>query len=215
MIVQRGRGRTRGRAAWSGGGDQGYAPPMQRLCFTILPIVALVVALACSEDGSGTSGSGGGRSSTSAGAFTGAGGDPPTDAAATGAGGGPDPNVTITTSPCSTATACTLSFSGVGFDAFDGETIFWGVLPAGGTTVTFESSGAIAGGAFSFTEPMVLQNGSTYRLHYFIDANDSMTCDPPPTDMVWLIDLSTIHQNLTVDVVYSDQSVNELGCNGF
>jgi hypothetical protein len=174
---------------------------------TVLPAVVILCIVACGDDDAGVSSSAGGSSSA------GIGGDPPTDAAATGVGGGVDPNVTITKGPsCSSATNCTLTFSGSAFDGYDGKTLQWGLLEAG--SLAFQTSGTIEAGAFSFNEA-VLGKGRTFFLQYWIDDNDNMTCDSPPTDPVWRIDLSTIYQDLSVEVVFSQQSFNELGCMGF
>jgi hypothetical protein len=179
-----------------------------RLLLSVLPGLALLIAFACNDETTErASGAGGTSSSTS-----GVGGDPPTDAASTGVGGGADPNITVTTSPCSSTTTCTLTLSGSGFDAHDGKTLHWGLLEGG--SLAFESSGMIAAGAFSFSEA-VLNNGSTYYLQFYVDANENMSCDAPPADPVWRVDLSTIHQDFTVEVVFNESSFEELGCTGF
>jgi hypothetical protein len=65
-------------------------------------------------------------------------------------------------------------------------------------------TGTVSGTAdptFSFTFANLLEDGESYEVHYWIDANfgggTAGTCDAPPTDHMWNVAIGPVNANVT------------------
>lgn len=139
----------------------------------------------------GTGGMGGAGGSGGTGGTGGAGGAGGTGGGGAGGGEGFD-----------------LTFNGTGFTPHDGQFLGVAVLDSTGAVVASDGMTVPATGEFSFTFPGILQSGATYSLKYYGDLNENGTCDPAPTDHVWLAEIPTVTADVTIDETH-DTDFNE------
>jgi hypothetical protein len=173
----------------------------------------LALVWACGDDEtaantSSASTTGGPTSSSSVGSG-GNGGDGGTGSGATGGSVGGSGGSIVET-PCSGDT-CDLSFEGSGFTMAEGMTLHWALEVQGQMGHVHQDSAVVANGAFAFSEPGLLEKGTSYNLKYFVDSNENGLCDLN-MDPVWRIQLPAINAHLQVSVGWDIDDLSNLGC---
>lgn len=95
-----------------------------------------------------------------------------------------------------------LTVNGTGFDPHNGQTLELAVLTADDTIVDVQST-TVENGAFTFSWTGALEEGESYKVHYYADLNESGGCDAPPDDHAWEDPIDNVMDNVTLDLTHS------------
>ncbi|MBI5501838.1 MAG: hypothetical protein HY907_16465 [Deltaproteobacteria bacterium] len=100
-------------------------------------------------------------------------------------------------------TAFDLTLSGIGFGFHDGQTMNAALVDLADGSVVDRLVATVAAGAFELAWPGELQAGRDYRVDYYADYNGNGTCDAPPADHGWTVDVPPFSDDVTLGVTHS------------
>jgi hypothetical protein len=129
---------------------------------------------------------------------------PPADAAwsVEVTGTGSDIELEVTSSESFTDVCDTfneLDVDGAGFDEWEGSMVQANLVNADGMPVA-RGGAEITDGAWVLIMANALKEGDTYHLDYYIDVDESGTCEAPPTDAAWTYDLGAVTGATAIEV---------------
>jgi hypothetical protein len=104
-----------------------------------------------------------------------------------------------------------LTFSGTGFGPHDGQTITVAVTDIEDAVVVATDSTTISGGAFSFNFPGILGETHTFHVDYYADVNGSDSCEAPPTDHAWRVDIPAVSADVDLPVTHNTDFTDVCG----
>lgn len=90
-----------------------------------------------------------------------------------------------------------LEFGGTGYDAEDGLAVHLALTSAG--TADVRRTASVQGASFTFTLADVLEHGTQYSLHWYVDLDADGLCSDPPLDEAWSLDLGVAVGDVVVN----------------
>lgn len=103
------------------------------------------------------------------------------------------------------APAYDLTLNGTGYVPHAGQTVTARVLLASDDSAATEPASATidANGAFSISFQGALMSGEAYTVVFYTDHDASGTCDAPPTDHSWSVDVPAVSENVVLDEMHN------------
>lgn len=92
------------------------------------------------------------------------------------------------------------------FAVHDGQPIHVAVIDEA-TDQVIMTDDQVVGGGFWFYFTDLLEKGKSYRIDYWVDVDGDGNCDNPPEDHMWQAFVSTVGDDVTVDVTHNTDFV--------
>ncbi len=92
-----------------------------------------------------------------------------------------------------------LTFSGTSFDLNNNQKLSIAVTRISNSNVIVKTDTTITSGKVEFNWRGILLRGKAYRIQYFIDVNGNRTCDAPPEDNGWSVDIPAATSNVSLN----------------